>query len=171
MTDKLEGKMDTSKPSPSERKDGVSKPIAPPAKVGPPSPSDTKPGKPPVRSRDIKPSESPAPKSTVTEKAPSPAHCRKPFPWPILLVLATPLASAGLLAWLWHQEDLYTLGRTGWICLSVILPGFGVMTILGGVAQLRRRPILSSLALLLAVATILACVWGFRIATEANWLD
>ena len=45
------------------------------------------------------------------------------------------------------------------------------MTILGGVAQLRRRPILSSLALLLAVATILACVWGFRIATEANWLD
>ncbi|MFZ4693608.1 MAG: hypothetical protein ACOYMV_00620 [Verrucomicrobiia bacterium] len=107
----------------------------------------------------------------MTEKPPSPAHSRKPFPWPILLVLATPLASAGLLAWLWHQEDLYTLGRTGWICLSVILPGFGVMTILGGVAQLRRRPILSSLALLLAVATILACVWGFRIATEANWLD
>lgn len=103
--------------------------------------------------------------------AASPKPGRKPFPWPLLLAAAAPLAAAGLLAWLWRQEDLYTLGRTGWICVSVVLPGFSVMTILGGAAQFRRRPIFSSLALLFAVATFLACVWGVRLVTEATWLD
>lgn len=96
---------------------------------------------------------------------------RKPFPWPIFLAVASPLASAGLLAWFWMQEDLYLLGRTGWICLSVVLPGLSLMTILGSVAQFRRRPIFSSLALFLALATFLACVWGVRLVTEATWLD
>jgi hypothetical protein len=101
----------------------------------------------------------------------APARARKPFPWPLLLTLASPLGAAGLLAWLWQQEDFYTLARTGWICLSVVLPGFAAMGIVGGVAQFRRRPIFSSLALLLAIATVLACVWGFRVATETTWLD
>lgn len=98
-------------------------------------------------------------------------RARKPFPWPFLLAVAVPLVAAGLLAWLWHQDDFATFGRTGWICLVVIFPGFSVMTLLGGVAQLRRRPILSTLALLLAIATVLACAWGVRVVTETPWLD
>lgn len=172
MTDQPAGKPDAPKPSPSpaEKKAESPKPLAPSPK-GVPPPAATKPEKTPSPPADPKKAESPARKAPKTEKVATLKPDRKPFPWPILLALAAPLASAGLLAWLWSQEDLYTLGRTGWICLSVVLPGFGVMTILGSVAQTRRRPILSSLALLLAIATILACVWGFRIVTEAGWLD
>lgn len=163
MTDKPEGKPDaTPKPPPSP---------ADPRAALPPAPArDPVTGRPAsVSTPAAKPSDTPPPPAGGPGKPPK--RVRKPFPWPLVLALVVPLGVAGLLGWLWQQEDLYTLGRTAWICLSVVLPGFGVMTILGGVTQFRRRPIFSTLALLLAIATVAACVYGFQVVTEASWLD
>ncbi len=106
------------------------------------------------------------------EKAMSPAPTRsKPFPWPILLIVLAPLAAVGALMVPWQQQDHILLFRIGWISLSAILPGFGLMAVLGGLWQIRRRPVFSSLAILLAGSMTALCFWMAQRIAESNWIE
>lgn len=95
---------------------------------------------------------------------------RKPFPWPILLVLLVPAAVGVTLALLWQEEMIHGL-RVGWIALWSILPGFAVMATLGSLAQMRRRPILSFLAFVLGCGTVVFCWWAVKTITALNLLQ
>jgi len=95
---------------------------------------------------------------------------RKPFPWPFLLAVGLP---AGVLAWLgwgWKHGDYHFVLRSGWVALCSVLPGLYLMVIAGSVDQFRRRPLLSSLSLLLAGAALSGCWWAVQQIVQTQWL-
>ncbi len=93
--------------------------------------------------------------------APAPVQARRPFPWPILLAILIPLGVGGLLSYHWTQQDQLQMLRTGWIVLCSFVPGFAIMVVIGSLAQIRRRPVLSSVSLILGAAYILGCWWAY----------
>ncbi|MBI4026821.1 MAG: hypothetical protein HY360_17690 [Verrucomicrobia bacterium] len=95
----------------------------------------------------------------------------KPFPWPIFLALLAPVVVGAGLAWEWHEKNVGFVLRAGWLSLCGLLPGFSVMTAIGSLAQLRRRPVLSLLAICLAAATFIACAWLAQHIADSPWLD
>ena len=137
------------------------------SEMKPPIPSE----KPPVELKEIPVADKDASDQSA-EKALLSAPARlKPFPWPILLAILTPLAVAGALMVPWQQQDHVLLLRIGWVSLSAVLPGLSLMAALGGFWQIRRRPAFSSLAILLAGSMTGLCLWMAQRIAESNWIE
>jgi hypothetical protein len=110
-----------------------------------------------------------SPKTDLTE---SKIIFRGPFPWPILLGTTLPFAIISILIWTWHLEDYVLFLRTAWVLLCSIVPGLYLMITIGSVTQFRKRPILSSISLLLGFAVLIFCAWGIQkiVITSATLL-
>lgn len=112
------------------------------------------------------PAKAPAEPAPKAEAKPSPA------PWPICLTVLVPLVFGGILLWKWTHEDWSALIRFAWIGLCSVVPGLLVMAVLGSLAQMRRRPFLSVLSLLLSGGMLGACAWAIQYisANAESWL-
>ncbi len=87
---------------------------------------------------------------------------QKPFPWPLGLVLLTPLGLMVVLAWAWSQEDYGLIFYFLWIAICSFLPGISIVVMMGSLVQMRCRPFLSSLSLVFGGGTLIACIWIFQ---------
>lgn len=98
---------------------------------------------------------------------------KKPFPWPLGLALLGPVILLAAIGWAWSQEDFVLMARSIWVAAWSLLPGFSIMVIIGSFAQLRQRPRLSSISLILGLATPIACYWLIQklITQAATFLE
>lgn len=165
---------EASKPAPLKRDEPLAMKtmVLPPAKLegisslspGPVKPSveaakkDAPAAPPPVETPAAKPAEAPA------ASKPSEAAAR-PIPWPFLLALLIVAGDGGLLAYQWTTREPLFL-RTAWISLCSIVPGLAAMVVIGSLAQFRRRPILSTVSLLLGGVMLGGCWWAFQVIAE-----
>jgi hypothetical protein len=97
---------------------------------------------------------------------------RPVFAWPIYLAILTPLTFAGFLAWgLSNQHYIWSL-RITWISLCSFIPALALMGLIGSVAQIKRRPILSVFSMILCAATMAGCWWAVQYisANAQNWI-
>jgi Ni/Fe-hydrogenase subunit HybB-like protein len=96
----------------------------------------------------------------------------KPFSWPFTLALFLPVAMAGVLLWLWSKDDYTLLLRIAWVSLCSFVPGLSILILLGSLAQLRKRPILSMISVALGLSYLFGAWLLFKwVAENANkWL-
>ncbi len=91
---------------------------------------------------------------------------KKPFPWPLLLVFVVPLGVSGILFQMWDQQEVVSMFRVGWVALCSVVPVMATMVVIGSLAQIRQRPLLSFLSLVLGGAMLWGCWWGYRQVME-----
>ena len=95
----------------------------------------------------------------------------RPRPWPFYLAITTPLLFFAILTWCWSQKEYTLTLRIGWVALCSFLPGLAVATIVGSLTQLRKRPMMSILSLLIGGITLAACFWAIQqISANVNTL-
>jgi len=109
--------------------------------------------------------------SSPANETKSSSSPNKPFPWPILLVLLLAASVSGVLALQWNERN-YTMGsRIAWDSICSIIPAISLMVVIGGIAQFRRRPILSFLSIILGGALIGGSYWAVQKILENQWLN
>jgi uncharacterized membrane protein YgdD (TMEM256/DUF423 family) len=83
----------------------------------------------------------------------------KSYPWPIFVALLIPLVVLGVFGVSWSRAEYSLATRDLWIACCSYVPIFALGAVIGSVAQVRRRPLLSLVTLFLAISLIGGSLW------------